>query len=321
MVENFERDLDLNLLRVFTVVAQERSVTKAAARLYVTQPAVSASMRRLTEFIGASLVTRQGQGIRLTARGELLLLAVEAHLGPLVAATKTATDFDARQSTATVRVGLADGMTFLLPPLLSLLREHAPHMHLIVLPVQFRSVEELLLTRGADLAVTVADEVSRSIVRATLRTTGTDGFVCLYDSRFFSGVVDAQVYFEREHVAVSYAGDARGIVEDQTQRTRTVRVSVPSLSMVADAVDGSPLFATVPGGIALHAVTLRPHLRAVPVPFALETSPLEMLWLKAVDADAAIAFVRDLLTRAVAAPAATALSPNQAKTGRRRRGS
>jgi len=316
MVENFERDLDLNLLRVFTVVAHERSVTKAAARLYVTQPAVSASLRRLTDFVGAALVTRQGQGIRLTARGEELLVAVEAHLGPLVAATRAAPDFDARQSTATVRVGLADGMTFLLPPLLALLREHAPHMHLVVLPVQFRSVEELLLTRRADLAVTVADEVSRSIVRATLRTAGADGFVCLYDSRFFSGIVDDKVYFEREHVAVSYAGDARGIVEDQTQRTRVVRVSVPSLSMVADAVDGSPLFATVPGGIALHTVSLRPHLRAVPLPFTLESSPLEMLWLQAVDADAAIGFVRDQLTRAVAAPAVTVSTKQKTKRSR-----
>ena len=302
MVDTFEHDLDLNLLRVFAVVAQERSVTKAAARLYVTQPAVSASLRRLTEFVGADLVTRQGQGIRLTARGEALLAAAQLHLGPLVAATKAGAVFDAHESTATVRVGLADGMTFLLPPLLALLREEAPSMHLVVLPVHFRSVEELLLTRGADLAVTVADDVSRSIMRATLRTAGAGGFLCLYDSRFFSGVVNEKLYFSREHVAVSYAGDARGIVEDQTRQARVVRVSVPSLSMVADAVDGSPLFATVPGGIALHAVALRPHLRAVPVPFALESAPLEMLWLRAVDADPAIGFVRDQLTRAVAVP-------------------
>lgn len=302
MVDTFERDLDLNLLRVFAVVAQERSVTKAAARLYVTQPAVSASLRRLTEFVGTDLVTRQGQGIRLTARGEELLVAALAHLGPLVAATRAGPVFQARESTATVRVGIADGMTFLLPPLLALLREHAPRMHLVVLPVQFRSVEELLLSRRADIAVTVADEVSNSIMRATLRTAEAGGFVCLYDSRFFDGVVDEKRYFEGEHVAVSYAGDARGIVEDQTKQTRVVRVSVPSLSMVPDTVDGSPLFGTVPSGIAQHAVALRPHLRAVAMPFALEALPLEMLWPRAVDDDDAIRFVRDQLTRAVAPP-------------------
>ena len=73
MADNFERVLDLNLLRVFVVVAQERSVTKAAARLYVAQPAVSPSLRRLSDFVGADLVARHGQGITPTARGEALL--------------------------------------------------------------------------------------------------------------------------------------------------------------------------------------------------------------------------------------------------------
>ncbi len=171
------------------------------------------------------------------------------------------------------------------------------------------------LTRGADVAVTVADDVSRAILRTTLVSAADGAFVCLYDGRFFAGTVDERVYFEQEHVAVSYAGDARGIVEDQTRRARIVRVCVPSLSMVADAVDGSSLFATVPRRIAQHAVAVRPHLRAVAVPFALEPAPLEMLWLHAVDADPAIRFLREVLTRTVAEPEApTAPAPTTTTT-------
>ena len=47
MHRDYGRDLDLNLLRVFAVVAEAGSVTQAAARLYLTQPAVSAALRRL----------------------------------------------------------------------------------------------------------------------------------------------------------------------------------------------------------------------------------------------------------------------------------
>ncbi|MDB4931514.1 MAG: Transcriptional regulator, LysR family protein, partial [Myxococcaceae bacterium] len=71
----YERDLDLNLLRVFAVVAAEGSVTRAAARLYLTQPAVSAALRRLATFVGAELFARQGRGLALTARGTALLAA------------------------------------------------------------------------------------------------------------------------------------------------------------------------------------------------------------------------------------------------------
>ena len=71
--DSYAKDLDLNLLRIFVVVAEEGSITRAASRLYVTQPAVSASMRRLAEFVGAELFVRQGRGLALTPRGARIL--------------------------------------------------------------------------------------------------------------------------------------------------------------------------------------------------------------------------------------------------------
>jgi Bacterial regulatory helix-turn-helix protein, lysR family len=69
MPDVYERDLDLNLLRVFAVAAEEGSITRAASRLYITQPAVSAAMRRLTSLVGVELIARQGRGIVLASRG------------------------------------------------------------------------------------------------------------------------------------------------------------------------------------------------------------------------------------------------------------
>src|SRR4051812_44382894 len=101
----YARDLDLNLLRVFALVAEEGSLTRAASRLYVTQPAVSASIRRLTTYIGAELLTRQGHGVVLTTRGTELLSAAHAYLQPLIAAATAVPSFDPRVSTATIRIG------------------------------------------------------------------------------------------------------------------------------------------------------------------------------------------------------------------------
>ena len=72
MQESYGRDLDLNLLRVFLVVAEAGSVTAAAARLYLTQPAVSAALRRLTIAVGAPLFVRQGRSLALSSRGAAL---------------------------------------------------------------------------------------------------------------------------------------------------------------------------------------------------------------------------------------------------------
>src|SRR5581483_9151025 len=101
IMNSYARDLDLNLLRVFVVVAEERSITRAAARLYVTQPAVSAAMRRLSTFVGSDLFARQGRGLVLTTRGADLFAKARAHLEPLVAATSEA-PFDPKTSNATV---------------------------------------------------------------------------------------------------------------------------------------------------------------------------------------------------------------------------
>lgn len=94
MPKVYGRDLDLNLLRVFAVVAECGSVTEAAARLYLTQPAVSAALRRLTTAVGAPLFVRQGRGLALTGRGQRLRVTVAAHLPPLVEAALAPATFD-----------------------------------------------------------------------------------------------------------------------------------------------------------------------------------------------------------------------------------
>jgi len=301
----YVRDLDLNLLRVFAVVADEGSITRAASRLYLTQPAVSAAMRRLAEFVGAELVARQGRGTVLTTRGAELALAARAHLGPLVAATLAVPVFDPKTSTASVRLGLADPLeSLLLPRLLGRLREAAPSMQLIVLPVQFRTVEAALLTNQVDLAVTVADELPRSISRQPLVDSAREPsrLVCLYDPRFtrLSKTPSESDYFAQEHVAVSYAGDARGIVEDALGKTRNVRVSLPAFGHVADVVDGSPLVATVHALLAEHIIATRPHLRSAPVPFSFDPVSLDLLWLRTADANEVLRFLRDQIVRTVA---------------------
>ena len=295
----YERDLDLNLLRVFTVVAEEGSVTRAAARLYLTQPAVSAALRRLATFVGAALFTRQGRGIVLTARGSALLAASQRHLRPLVEAAMAPAAFDPATSTATVRLGLPDASEgWALPLLLAALRAEAPGMLLVLVPVQFRTVEEALLSRRVDLALCVADKLPRAVLRKPLASSG---FVCVYDPRYarLPKRLTERAYFAHEHVVVSYASDARGVVEDALGKIRRVRVSVPSFAYVGAMVEGSSLLATVPAPHARYLRKTHPVLRETALPFALPGTPLELLWLRAVDDDPVSRFVRGLVERAL----------------------
>ncbi len=299
MTSVYGRDLDLNLLRVFTVVAEAQSVTAAAARLYVTQPAVSAALRRLSTAVGAPLFVRQGRGLALSARGERLFAQVRPHLESLVDAALSPPSFDPATSTRTLRVGIADGVVgWLLPALLARLERAAPRMRVIALPVQFRTLGELLRAQHMDVAVSVADELPAGTRREDLFV---GAFVCLFDPRHVHGnakrrsapiTMTLERYFACDHVIVTYNGDLRGIVEDTLGRSRRVRCSVASFANVGDVVDGSALVATVPALMARHICALRPHLRTAPLPFTLPVPPVELIWREAVDDDEACRFLR-----------------------------
>src|SRR5262245_20852025 len=98
MIEIYGRDLDLNLLRVFVVVAAAGSVTRAAAQLYLTQPAISAALRRLQSSVGAPLFARSGRGLHLTARGQRLYASARPLLQSLVDAALSPPRFEPKAS-------------------------------------------------------------------------------------------------------------------------------------------------------------------------------------------------------------------------------
>ncbi len=286
----YGRDLDLNLLRVFAVVADSGSVTAAAGRLYLTQPAVSAALRRLRTTIGTPLFVRSGRGLALTSRGERLRAVVAPHLGALVDAALAPTNFDPATSDRTLRLGLSDSAElWLLPALLRALEREAPHMRLVAIPVQFRTVAAAFAA-GLDAAITVADDLPATIRRERLLH---GGFTCLYDPRHarLRTLTEAE-YFARDHVIVSYNGDLRGVVEDLFQKTRRVRCSVSSFANLGALIDGTAMLATIPALVAAQIRATRPHLKTKPLPFPIKGSHVELLWPHATDDDEPSKFIR-----------------------------
>jgi LysR family transcriptional activator of mexEF-oprN operon len=289
----YGRDLDLNLLRVFSVVAETGSVTKAAGNLYLTQPAVSAALRRLTTAVGAPLFVRSGRALALTSRGKRLHAAVRVHLQALVDGALAPAFFDPRATDRTIRIGLSDATeVWLLPKLLRDLEEAAPRVRVVSVPVQFRTVGGALVAGAVDMAITVADELPAHIHRKPLFH---GDFVCLFDGRYVRlgrRPTEAR-YFAAEHVIVSYNADLRGIVEDYFGKARRIRCSVSTFANIGAIVDGSTLVATVPRVVAEQIRAVRPHLRIAEVPLPLEGTAIELLWTADSDDDPTCAFIRD----------------------------
>jgi LysR family transcriptional regulator, mexEF-oprN operon transcriptional activator len=295
MQESYGRDLDLNLLRVFLVVAEAGSVTAGAARLYLTQPAVSAALGRLTRAVGAPLFVRQGRRLVLSSRGATLRAKAQLHLPLLVEAALAPPRFEPASSERVLRLGLSDAAeAWLLPRLLRALAKQAPRMAVVAVPVQFRTVGEALGSGKVDVAVTVADALPPTVRRQSLLW---GELVCLFDERHvkLSKRLSERQYFAHEHVIVSYNADLRGIVEDALGKQRRTRCSVSSFSSVPAIVEGSALLATVPRLVAEDAVRRRPGLALRELPFRNRGANTDMLWLEATDDDDACRFLRERL--------------------------
>ncbi len=291
------RELDLNLLPVLVAVADTGSVTAAAARLYLTQSAISAALGRLKAAIGESVVIRHGRGVVLTERGARLVAEARPHLDAIVQAALLPARFDAKTTERTLRLGLADTADeWLLPPLLRLLESEAPHMRLVCSPIQFRTVSDALATRRIDLAVTVADELPASVARRSLVRSR---FVCVFDPRFvrLGARPTERAYLEQDHVIVSYNNDLRGVVEESFGHERRVKCSVASFGSIGAIVDGGRLVATLPSVVAAQILGARPHLRMAPLPFAHEPGSIDLLWPTALDVDPACRFVRNAIVQ------------------------
>lgn len=297
MNEGYERDLDLNLLRVFAVVCEEESVTAAAERLYLTQPAVSAALKRLADALDARLFVRKGRGLTLTARGRALRDAALPALEALSSAARQAPVFTPASEERPLRLGFANDLEpFLLPPLMRRLDALAPQMPVIVRHVTFRDVAAAL-EGDVELAVTVADELPAGIRRAALFSAT---MVCLYDSahRRIGRRISEKRYFACGHIIVTYAGDLRGVVEDFGLGQRRVRCSVPSFHAVGAVLEGTDWLATVPDVVADQICVERPTLKTAQLPFAVPEGRVEVLWPLAQDDDPRLTFVREQLQRA-----------------------
>ena len=109
------RTLDLNLLRVFDEVMTERSLTKAAIKLALTQPAVSNALRRLRETLGDDLLRRSGQGLAPTPRALALWPTVQEALRQLQASLAPS-PFVASTATTTFVLTMADATAAELMP-------------------------------------------------------------------------------------------------------------------------------------------------------------------------------------------------------------
>ena len=291
------RQADLNLLVVFTVLMEERNVSRAAHRLLLSQPAVTRAMQRLRETFHDELLIRTSSGYQVTPKGELLIAELEA-IFPRLDTLLTGGVFDPAKENARFRVAGTDYSSYVIGiPLMKRMLGLGSRLSLDLLPLSddiFRAME-----RGQFDLLLYGDDgnIPANLQRQLLYE---EDFVCVVSehSRFKRRLSEAQ-YLGAKHVGVITLAGAQTIPEQKLAEAGVQRdslVRVPSFDLAMQMVVDSDLVATVPR--RLTDIT-----RGTPACKVLEAPPLfdsfryVMAWHPRMQDDTGHLWLRDTVKR------------------------
>jgi DNA-binding transcriptional LysR family regulator len=282
--------VDLNLIVAFDVLARERSVTRAAQGMGVTQSAMSHALRRLRDLFADPLLVRGRGGMTLTPRAASLVVPLRSGLVTIGRALTQPNRFEARSARRAFCISSPDLFDVLaIPPLLARIRHEAPGVDIAVVPVNERRLPEQLETGEVDVAVMARIEESRAegpIVSAPgilRRTLFYDRFSCFIRrghpalkakggrrGATAPSTISLEAYAGLSHALVSPTGGGPGLVDHLLEDHGLVRrivLRVPHFYSALAIVAKSDLILTAPAALArlvpdgLAVVTLPPPLR------------------------------------------------------------
>jgi len=305
------RTLDLNLLRVFDVVMEERHVTRAAARLAITQPAVSNALRRLREATNEELFIPAPSGVVPTAHAEALWPTVRAALAHLQQAFEPQA-FDPREPGTSFTLAMADATAALIVPMLAgRFQAEGLRVGLRIVPLTTRDPREMLEQGRADLAIGFfpdlaallpADDASGAFRRTPLYASR---YLCVMRHQHplaAPGALSLDAYCEALHLRVSFAGRPHGFVDDalaRLGRKRTVAITVNSFFTAGLAVRQSDLLTVLPNSF-LPATGITAQLACRAVPFELPGIDISQVWHARHELAPAQRWLREVLAGAAA---------------------
>ena len=302
------RTLDLNLLRVFNEVMTERSLTKAAGKLSLTQPAVSNALRRLREVLGDDLLRRSGQGLEPTPRALALWPTVQDALRQLQASLAP-DQFVPAQANTTFVLAMADATAAeLIPGLVEVLDRDAPGVTIRVVPLTTRDPRRLLNEEAANLAIgyfpavlasLTAQAQAGELVPFQHQRLYYSNYVCVMrrDHPLAGEALTLERYCAARHLLVSFSGRPYGFIDEALAalgRQRHIVLTVNQFFTAGRVVASSNLLTVLPRHF-VSVTGIADQLLLRELPFDVPPVHVDALWHRRLQHDSAHEWLRGVM--------------------------
>jgi DNA-binding transcriptional LysR family regulator len=312
------RTLDLNLLRVFDAVMEERSVLRASQKVALSQSAVSHSLARLREMLEDELFIRTASGMQPTARAVAMAGMVRDALKSLETAIELPS-FEPATSTRKFTIAANDFTTMVLAPrLLHVLKTDAPHIDIAIKPVTRIDLAEQIDLGRIDAAIGTF-QAAPSRFKSSFLFEYNDVLITHASQRL--GPVTAETLSQIPIIVVSFGGEQEGAVEgfiserglarrsemydrasferamSASKQAPRIAITLPHFLALPAFLDGSRMSAIVPRPLADAFARTNPiTIHELPYP----TTRLEVrsLWHERHEGDASQDWLHEAMRRA-----------------------
>ena len=277
------RNFDLNLLHAFKLLMEERSVSRAAEKMFISQSAMSHILQRLRNQLDDPVLVKTAAGMKPTLRAQALLEPVKTVLKEVEQIIRSPEEFSPATSQKRFVIATSDYVEFtLLPKLTESINKHAPNIEIHVqqpinkLPEAAIEEEEIDVVIGFDAIFNLPSYIRREELF-------DDEIVCITRQEHQS-IIGDEISFEQfiasRHMLISPSGTGTGLIDDYLAArglTRKISLVIPNFLPAPWIVANTDLLLSLPLRIAEQFVRLAP-LKILPIPIDLPIYNLIMIW-------------------------------------------
>lgn len=312
MIQNL-RQLNLNLLLVFDALMEEQNLSRAAERLYMSQPAASNALAKLRAQLDDPLFKRTSHGMQPTARARLIHEPVRQALQLLKLGLSPTDNFD-NSAEHLFRLAMNDyAQERLLPQLMALMEQELPLGIIAVQDDDADSLSKRLAAGDLDLAV---DYLHLNDHNLRYQTITEEELVAIgrHGHPAFEEGLTLDDYHQCQHVSLltrSNRGSPLEIVLGAAKIRRKVSVYVPNFLTMTPIVAKTDLIAAIPRRQAEKAQLFYP-IQIAPMPIAIPPIPVSLIWHKQQDSSASLLWLRQRIVALMtndAPPSSTTQKP------------
>jgi DNA-binding transcriptional LysR family regulator len=294
------RPQELNLLMVFDAIMTERSITRAAHRLSMTQPAVSNAVSRMRVAWKDELFVKDGRNIQPTLHAQNLWNQVRE---PLISLTEAVDpkSFDPATAKRTFRVAVTDIIVDMAwAELRCTIEKEAPGVNIHAVPYTITNTDQVLEDAEVDMVLGGTGVISNTF-RAEYLFTPI--FVCImnHDHPLAKPGISLEEFAAADHLFVSLSGDITGYTDQvllQHGLSRRIAVTVNHFSSVANLIKRSDLICVIPISAVAKEI-IAGDIAATMPPIEIMPEQVSTLWHKRQDRDQGLIWLREHFKRII----------------------